>query len=378
VSRPRLLILTPDYPPAKGGIQLLLGRLAEGLAERWEVTVVAPAHPEAAGHDAGAPFRTVRLRTPWSRRTPGVLAEMVLRGRAARPQLVLAGHALTLPAAMAVAGRRPVACFLHGSELWAPLTQRALRALGPRVRLGLAVSRFTAGEAARLGIPADRIHVTPLGADPPASPPDAASRLRALGLLDERGRTLPYFLTVARLAEPHKGQDVFIDALAPLLARDPRIRYVIAGDGPLRSHFARLACARGVGAAVVMPGRIDELTKGALLRACRALVMLCKEAPAAAQFEGLGIAFVEAAMAGRASLAGRSGGVPEVVRDRRTGLLVDPADVPAVVEAARRLLEEDGLADGLGAAAEQWARRERTWPALVVRVDSLLAQLVRS
>jgi glycosyltransferase involved in cell wall biosynthesis len=69
--------------------------------------------------------------------------------------------------------------------------------------------------------------------------------------------------------------------------------------------------------------------------------------------EGLGRVILEAFARGRAVVATRVGGIPDLVEDDVNGLLVDNGDVDALVEALARILTEDGLAARLGAAASE-------------------------
>jgi phosphatidylinositol alpha-1,6-mannosyltransferase len=134
----------------------------------------------------------------------------------------------------------------------------------------------------------------------------------------------------------------------------------MAGDGPLRHHLEHVAATAAATAATVFAGQVDEATKGALIRHCRALVMVSREAHAAAQFEGFGLVYLEAALAGRPSLAGRAGAAPEVVADEETGLLVEPDRPAQIADATLRLLDPE-YADALGAAARERARATGTW-----------------
>lgn len=355
----RVLVLTPDFPPAVGGIQRVSAEMAVRLASTHDVTVVAPADADARLADAGS-YAVVRTRAAWGgTRSAAVLSQMatyVLRDRA---DAVLVTHVILLPAAFASFRRRPVVAMLHGSELWDARTQRVLRLYRDRVRRYLANSEFTRQEAIALGIARDRIDVTPLGADELPLPDDAVPRLAALGLVDEGG-ILPFLLTVGRLAEPHKGQDAVLRAVPALAGVDERFRYVVAGDGSLRTYFEKVAKTTGAAAATIFAGRVDEPTKAALLRRCAAFTMVSREARAAAQFEGFGLVYVEAALAGRPSLAGRAGAAPEVVADGETGLIVEPDRPAQIVDAALRLLDER-YADALGATARERARATGTW-----------------
>jgi len=196
-----------------------------------------------------------------------------------------------------------------------------------------------------------------------------------LGLLTN-SEIAPYFITVARLSEPHKGQDMIIRAMPSLLRHDPRVRYVIAGEGPLKASFSALAARLGVGHAVRLVGPVDEAAKAVLLRSCRAFVMVSREIRRPALFEGFGIAYLEAALAGRPSLAGRSGGTADAVVHEETGLLVHPLSLPETTQAALRLLDDADYADRLGWQARDRARAGFTWEHAIARMEGCLESVL--
>jgi glycosyltransferase involved in cell wall biosynthesis len=78
------------------------------------------------------------------------------------------------------------------------------------------------------------------------------------------------------------------------------------------------------------------------------------------EVEGFGLVLLEAAMQGLPAVAGRLGGVPEIVRDNETGLLVAPGDRMALAAALQRLLDDEALRTKLGHAARE-AARHFTW-----------------
>jgi phosphatidylinositol alpha-1,6-mannosyltransferase len=370
-----LVVATTDFPPSHGGIQRMLHELTHRLAERWRITVIAPNEDGSRSYDADAPFAVRRTRRTWDDSRVGVLAEMARITARARADLLLAGHLNTLPPLILAGRGRPTIAVIHGSEVWAPRTRLLTRLAGRRVDRAMAVSRFTASEAAKAGIPSDRIVVTPLGATGPGPPERSDAVLRALGLIDG-GRVVPFFLTVSRLTEPHKGHDTFLRAMPALLERRPDVRYVVAGEGHLADGLRALAAQLGIQHAVLMPGAIDERTKAVLMASCRAFVMVSRESRRPALFEGFGIAFIEAAMAGRPSLAGDSGGVADSVLDGDTGVLVDPRSVPAVIEGAQRLLADPAYADALGERARARALRDYTWPVAIERMERCMESVL--
>lgn len=374
-SNPRLLVATTDFPPARGGIQRVLDELTHRLAGRWRITVIAPRAEDSERFDAMTPFSVVRTRASWEESPGAVLSEMARLIARRRSDLLLVGHMNTLPSAF-VAGRgAPAVGLIYGSELWAPWTHMVTRLLGRRLERAMAISRFTATEAAKAGIPPDRLVIAPLGASPPPATVGCDDVLDRLGLRRE-GRTVPFFLTVSRLAEPHKGHDVFLRALPIILGRHPDVRYVIAGGGPIAKDLSRLAHELGVEHAVRMPGDVDDSSKAALMSRCRAFVMPSRESRRPPLFEGFGIVYIEAAMAGRPSLAGASGGVADAVVNGETGLLVDPTSITGVADGALRLLDDPAYADALGERARERALRDHTWSAAIARMERCMESLL--
>ena len=118
--------------------------------------------------------------------------------------------------------------------------------------------------------------------------------------------------------------------------------------------------ARGLDGAVRFLGHVDDVP--ALLSALDLVVLPSTER------EGFPLALTEAAMAGRPAIASRLGGIPEIIEDRRTGLLVPPRDAPALAGAIVELLSDAELRNRLGEAARMRARERFTSEAMVDQV----------
>ena len=139
-------------------------------------------------------------------------------------------------------------------------------------------------------------------------------------------------LAVSQLI-PEKGLDVLLRAVA--IARLPRLRVVIAGDGPEADSLVHLADELGISAQVTFVGvRHDVET---LLDDCDVFVHPCRWQ------EAFGLAVAEAMAAGRPVIATRSGALPELVKDSETGLLVEPGDPDALSNALIRLASDRNL-----------------------------------
>jgi glycosyltransferase involved in cell wall biosynthesis len=188
-------------------------------------------------------------------------------------------------------------------------------------------------------VAADRVRVchNGLDADPGARPPRA----------DEG-----YALYVGRLSY-EKGVDLLLDAAAHV----PGTRFVIVGDGPARDSLARRAPAN-----VAFRGHLDRAGVLAAIGAARALV-----APSRGE-EPFGLGVIEAAALGVPAVVTRVGGMPEIVRDGETGVVVAPYDAGAIATAVAAL--DAPRAQTLGAAARREYERRFTPDAFA---DRLLA-----
>jgi glycosyltransferase involved in cell wall biosynthesis len=173
--------------------------------------------------------------------------------------------------------------------------------------------------------------------------------------------------TAARL-EDEKGPLDLLDAFARVAAEEPRARLAWAGAG--RRHGEVVAAARRLGLAerVRLLGQRDDVPD--LLHAADVFAL-------ASHYEGLGLALVEAAAAGLPAVATRVGGVPEVVRDGDSGVLVPAADPAAFAAALGAMLADPGRRARMAGRAREAARGFALQP-MVQAYETLYEQLARS
>jgi glycosyltransferase involved in cell wall biosynthesis len=211
----------------------------------------------------------------------------------------------------------------------------------------LAVSEAVAERAIeRDGIPRERVAVVPNGIEAPSPRPRERSRLRKMLRL---GDEMMLFLFLGRLHH-EKGPDLLIDALVLLRREEPEgWRVVFVGDGSLKRELESKIDRLGLLDKVYLAGGRRRV--GPWLEACDALILPSRE-------EGMPVAAIEAMMCGRAVLATRVGGSPEVVLDGETGLTVPAEDAAALARGLARLLRDPGLTRRLGAQGRERGRRE--------------------
>jgi phosphatidylinositol alpha-1,6-mannosyltransferase len=363
MTPPRVLLITPDFPPQHGGIQRLLERLVRNRSQ-IDYEVMAPDAPGAAAWDAEQPYPVVRTAVAGGRQAglARLNAAAVAHARRTRPDAILAGHVVTAPAALAarrVAGI-PFALYLYALEV----RERARLAglAGRGAGAAIAISRYTAELARAAGVPDDVIRIVPPGVDLSTQPPDG----RAPGP--------PRVLTVARLHDRYKGFDVMTRALPLIRARVPDAEWVLVGEGRLRDEIQRRAVAQGVGEAVRLCGSLPDDERDAWYGRADAFAMPSRLPPGSAG-EGFGIVYLEAGTHGVPAVAGNVGGALDAIVDGETGRLVDPNSHVAVAEAVAELLEDQALARRMGEAAARFAERF-AWPRIAAEVEAVLLDVV--
>jgi glycosyltransferase involved in cell wall biosynthesis len=141
---------------------------------------------------------------------------------------------------------------------------------------------------------------------------------------------------------PVKGHRVLIQALARLKPAHARLYVVIAGSGSLHGELMALANRLGVRESVRLLGERRDIPD------CLAAMDLYVQP---SLNEGMGRALIEAMAAGRPVIASRVGGIPAIVTDRRTGVLVPPADPEALASAIDEVVRRPDWAKELGTAA---------------------------
>jgi phosphatidyl-myo-inositol dimannoside synthase len=361
VSALRALVVSPDFPPAPGGIQVLAHRLVTHLpGVRSRVLALGGDACDEWDRAHGVDIRRVPA---WPDRRAAILrlnAAAVAEAARHRPDVVLVMHIVAAPAAATI--RRtlgiPTVTYLHASEVPA-----RPRLAGLAVRTSdriVAVSRYTAGLAVEAGADPARIRVIAPGVD--WAEPPVAPRL-----------TTPTVVTIARIEERYKGHDVLTRAMPLVRSRAPGARCVVVGDGPLRPDIARLADAHGLDGAVRLCGILSDEERDRWLDTAHVFAMPSRVPHDGAAGEGFGIAYLEAGVHGLPVVAGHAGGALDAVVDGTTGVLVDPTDHVAVADAIAGLLTDPSRARRMGAAGNARAR-EFAWGRVAARVEDLLRE----
>lgn len=174
--------------------------------------------------------------------------------------------------------------------------------------------------------------------------------------------------TVGRLVDPYKRVSDLIRALAVLHQKGAsHTRLVVVGDGPDRNSLSDLAASLGVSESVMFAGYQEDPQPFYGVMDVFAL---------ASASEAFGLVLVEAMFAGLPVIATRVGGIPTVVEDGRTGVLVPPLAPERLAEAILMLANDETVCRDMGARGRERARAEFSAERYVSDVDRLYQRLL--
>lgn len=166
--------------------------------------------------------------------------------------------------------------------------------------------------------------------------------------------TLPIKLCFIKSHQPIYGPHLLIEAVARARAEIPDLQLSIAGRGEQTKELLRLVVTLELKDAVRFVGYIPNNEIYRFLVGHHIMVMPSLQ-------ESFGVAALEAGACGRPVIATRVGGIPEIVLNNRTGLLVPPNDVEALAEAIVKLAKDEELRRAMGKAAYEFVRDNYSW-----------------
>jgi glycogen(starch) synthase len=176
----------------------------------------------------------------------------------------------------------------------------------------------------------------------------------------------PTVLCLGRLVED-KGIDVALNAFVSVTERHPELRILIAGDGEARADLERQAADLGLNN-VEFLGWVAPADVPALVNRAAIVVMPSRQ-------DSFPLTALEAGMMGRPVVATRVGGLPEMVQDGKTGVLIGSEDVTALAEAVAALLASPQRAVRLGQAAREQVHQKFSWEGHIKAYDRLYRDL---
>lgn len=169
--------------------------------------------------------------------------------------------------------------------------------------------------------------------------------------------------------EQVKGPLYLVEAAKIVIANQPEVKFLVVGEGSLRKNMEERCVALGLGSSFVFTGWREDVEQ--LLGIIDVLVLPSLN-------EAVGRTILEAAACGVPAVASRVGGVPEIVKDQITGMLVPPQDAGTLAKAVIDLLVDRGKRDRLGRAARDWVIEKFTAKEMVQSITKLYLELIKN
>jgi len=369
----RHLLVTNDYPPKTGGIQVYLHELWRRLEPGRAVVLTASSHEDAPAFDLETDVEVERVKGKTlffpTRRALHAIEDAIARHQ---PDLVLLDPAWPL-GLLGPRLSKPYGVILHGAEVTIPgrlpLIASSLRYILRHASVAVCAGTYPEQEARRnAGEYMPPVVQIPPGVDTSRFVPLEASKRedvrKKLGLDPDALLVSSY----SRLV-PRKGMDTLIKASAKLKVNIPNLQVAIGGSGRDRERLEKLA--KKLNAPVVFLGRVADDDLSPWLGASDLMVMDCRSRWLGLEQEGFGIVFVEAAASGVAQIAGRSGGSHEAVLDGVTGTVVAKSrSAQALAVAMGELLMDNERRSRFGAQARLMSEERFDWNALALRLGN--------
>jgi glycosyltransferase involved in cell wall biosynthesis len=373
--RPIVALVTPYYPPRSGGVEVYVAELARRLADRGDflpivITTDANSGANEGPSDNGA-IRIIRLGvTLTASNSPlGVTWPFQLRKLFKDERVDIVNVHSPVPgladAAVMSAGDRPVVFTYHSGSM-----TKGNKFIDPvliqyeRLVLPYLWSRSSAVVA--------------------VSPTSMASNWPAASVISpgvdidrfvpgSRATQTPTVLYVGRIERSSrwKGIDVLIRAFAEVKRHLPDARLELVGDGDAVTEYRSLAHLFGLASSTSFRGTLNG---EALVQAYRdaSVVVL----PSNSDAESFGMCLIEAMASGTPVVGSRIGGIPYVIEDGVSGLLVEPGDVGDLAQACIRVLTEPDLQQLLSSNGRCQAATRHPWCVTVEQYSDLFSRLL--
>ncbi len=379
--------------PLSGGMLKHLRVLAAYFPARWDVSIAAPSTVLTQVYRDGGGLKYFNLPLTGNTSPLRDITASLQLVRVCRREKIDLLHAHGFKAALialaaAKVCRLPLLVTVHNFLLHpeksifpAGYYHRALRAIDPLITVYITVSEALRRDLANLGLGGEKIiriynginfqefEPEKIIAGMPGMPemPAVKEETEKEGKESEKESGEGFFYsgindsntfipeagdilrvgTAGRLVS-HKGIDIFIKAAGRIVSRFNHVYFYIAGEGPERGRLEYLRDQLGLREKVFFLGNVNQMVP--FLAGLDIFVL-------ASRSEGLSIALLEAGCAGLPLIAGNTGGIPEIVRDGETGMLIPSEDEPALARALRFLIEDPQKRKQLGDGAAADIRR---------------------
>ncbi|MCM8796424.1 MAG: glycosyltransferase family 4 protein [Candidatus Omnitrophica bacterium] len=281
--------------------------------------------------------------------------------------------ALARPAAY-LAGTRRIIHMPHGHNFYGyfnPVTSRLLifieRFLSRFTTKIVVLSESEKRDLVEFGV-AEKSKIRGITSGLSLGPKDRDSDLRESKRMEFNLSSAQKIVGMVSRLEPVKGPSYFIRAVRGIAEENPQVKFIIVGDGSLRRRLERDVKRWGLNGRVIFTGWRDDVLD--IISFLDILVQPSLN-------EAIGRVLIEAQGMGVPVVATRVGGIPEVVRENITGLLVPSRDSEKLKLAISSLLKNEKLRNAMSAAAREWVSERFSVKKMVSEIDSIYSEVAQ-
>ena len=324
------LIVTRNFPPDIGGIQMLMGGLSESLLNHGPVKVFTYEYPDSNIYDSKTSINIERVKGIKLFRKYRK-ANLVNNFISANPNIraLIADHWKSLELIKTEYLKKiKTFCLLHSKEInhevGSALNKRLIKSTN-NADFIIANSNFTKKLAIKVGIDPSKICIIFPGITKPKAIENVA-KVKAKNIFED---SFPKIITVSRL-DKRKGHDKILMLIKNLKPRFPKIKYISVGFGKEENNLLKLSRELQLEKEVTFLKNIDYDLKIALI--AEANLFLMPSRIENKSIEGFGISFIEAASYGVGSIGGKDGGASDAIAHDETGLICDGNDLNSIYD----------------------------------------------
>ena len=361
------VVITRNFPPDIGGMQILMEGLSKGLTNHGPVKVFADEYSNSNNYDQNSNLEIQRIKgfKLFRKFRKAYAANEYLKNNKVRA--IFFDHWKSLEYIDDVHLKNfPNFCLIHSKEINHPIGSSLNVRMNKAFRKAnfiIANSNYTKELGAKMGLEKNRIHVIHPGTDYPV-PINEENKRKAKNIF---GSAFPKIITIARLDKRKSHQNILM-TIKNLIPTFPDIKYVCIGDGEEKANLENLRKQLGIEKVITFLPRTDENLKIALLNECDLFLMpsvIHKKS-----VEGFGISFIEAGSYGKASIGGRDGGQVDAIEEGRTGYLCDGNDLSSIYETVLKFFQNDQY-KVLGLQAKEFSKKFK-WKGIIKQYLSLI------
>jgi phosphatidyl-myo-inositol dimannoside synthase len=333
------LIVTRNYPPDVGGIQVLMGGLSENLLNHGPVKVFTYEHENSKIYDNNSSISIERIKGIKifrKFRKANLVNGFIYENNNIRAIIVDHWKSLELIKSENLKKTKTF-CLLHSKEinheLGSLINKRIIKSTN-KADFIIANSHFTKDLAIKAGLDSTKIKVIFPGIQKPISIKNEF-KVKANETFQN---SFPKIITVSRL-DKRKGHDKILMLIKNLKIKYPKIKYVSIGTGKEENNLIKLSKKLGVENDVVFLKNINFEFKNALISSSDLFLMPSRIE--GKSVEGFGIVFVEAASYGVGSIGGKDGGASDAIIHKKTGLICDGSELASIYDSVINFLKNN-------------------------------------